>query len=204
MKEGIFITIEGIDGVGKSTQARQLAQRLDAAGRSVLHTWEPGGTAVGQRIRNLLLDASLPEMVPQTEILLYAADRAQHGAEVIVPALGRGQVVVCERFVDSSLAYQGYGLGWDCKAIAEINYWALGGLMPDLTLCLDHEPQKALGRAGQDRIEQRDLDYYHRVRAGFLELAAAEPQRWAIVPAGGSAAHVAVLVWEEVRRRVLL
>ena len=202
MAEGYFLTIEGIDGVGKSTQAQHLCNALRQHGHSVIHTREPGGTRIGQRIRDLLLDPLLEEFDPQTEILLYAADRAQHTAEVITPALRTGHWVVCERYVDSSIAYQGYGLGWDQRAIAEINAWAVQGSTPDLTLCLDQEPRSSLERAGRDRIEQRTLGYYQRVRQGFLAIAEEHNQRCVVIDAEGTIAEVHARMWDAVQRRL--
>lgn len=126
MHKGLFITLEGVDGVGKTTQALLLKTRLEQKGQEVLHTFEPGGTALGSRIRQLLLDPNHAELSSMTEILLYAADRAQHVHEQVLPALKAGKTVLCERFVDSSLAYQGYGLGLDLDAIRAVNHWATG------------------------------------------------------------------------------
>ena len=204
MADGVFITLEGIDGVGKTTQAQRLQKRIAAEGYGVVHTREPGGTAIGSKIRSILLDADHKDMVAATEILLYAADRAQHAAQVILPALQRGDWVVCERFIDSSLAYQGYGLGWDRKAIAQINQWAVLDLTPQLTICLDHDPALALSRAGRDRVEQRTLEYYRKERFGFLDMAAQAPSRWAVISAAGDMDHIELLVWEQVQRRLML
>ncbi len=202
MAEGVFITFEGIDGVGKSTQAVHLCSVLESLGHLTLHTREPGGTRIGAEIRRILLDPSLQELQPQTEILLYAADRAQHAAQVIQPALADGRIVVCERFIDSSLAYQGFGLGWDRAAIARINSWAVNGLAPRLTIYLDQEPQHALKRAGQDRIEQRTLAYYQRVRSGFLQMAREDSARYVVVDAGGTIAEVSQRILDTVQRRL--
>jgi len=204
MAGGTFITIEGIDGVGKSTQAVCLRDALESKGHSVVHTREPGGTRIGGEIRRILLDPELKELNPQTEILLYAADRAQHAAEILIPALDRGQIVICERFVDSSVAYQGYGLGWDIEAIVRINHWAVNGLTPSLTIYLDQIPQRALKRAGRDRIEQRTLEYYARVRNGFLEMAERYGGRLVVVKAEGSIEAVAEQVWDTVQRRLTI
>ncbi len=202
MAEGIFITFEGIDGVGKSTQAGQLRSALEAKGHAVIHTREPGGTRIGAAIRRILLDPELDELQPQTEILLYAADRAQHAAQIIRPALVAGQIVICERFIDSSLAYQGYGLGWDRTAIASINGWAVDGLTPSLTIYLDQEPEQALKRAGRDRIEQRTVEYYQKVRSGFLQMAQEQPARYSVIKAGASIAEVSKRVLDTVQRRL--
>ncbi len=202
MGEGLFITLEGIDGVGKSTQALLLAEYLQNKGYDVVHTFEPGGTSLGQSIRKMLLDPDNQQLAPVTEILLYAADRAQHVAEVIRPALAQGKVVVCERYIDSSVAYQGYGLGLPVDVIREINRLATGGLEPGFTICLDAEPRTALERAKGDRIEKRDLTYYERVRAGFLSIAAQNPQRVVVVSASGPVMEVAQRVQRSIGGRL--
>ncbi|MBI2915149.1 MAG: dTMP kinase [Firmicutes bacterium] len=188
MSKGFLITLEGIDGAGKTTQASLLAAQLMALGFQVLRTREPGGTEVCSRIRDLLL-APVPggcsDLVPLTELLLLAADRAQHVAEILEPALSCGKVVVCERFTDSTLAYQGYGLGLSLETIDTVNRLSTAGLTPDLTLLLDVEPRTGLsrrpGRSGRgtdaDRIEGRGLPFLERVRAGFRALALSEPRR---------------------------
>lgn len=191
----MFITLEGVDGVGKTTQAIRLKEYLENEGYRTLHTFQPGGTKLGSGIRNLLLDPAHQELQPTAEILLYAADRAQHVFEVIRPALQQGKVVVCERFVDSSLAYQGYGLGLDIEAVKAVNRLATGGLKPDLTIYLDGDPIATLDKTKGDRIEQRTLDYYARVRNGFLTIAKAEPERVKLISGMGTR--------EEVERRVI-
>jgi len=202
MGEGLFITLEGIDGVGKTTQARLLVEYFINKSFAVVHTFEPGGTALGRSIRRMLLDPENQQLAPATEILLYAADRAQHVAEVIRPALAEGKVVVCERYIDSSVAYQGYGLGLAIDKILAVNKLATGGLEPDVTICLDAEPQSALARVGGDRIEKRTLAYYERVRAGFLDIAAQNPQRVIVVSAEGSEEEVAQRVKSSIVRRL--
>ncbi|MGI6640265.1 MAG: dTMP kinase [Limnochordia bacterium] len=202
MAEGLFITLEGIDGVGKSTQAQLLVEYFTEKGCDVVHTFEPGGTKLGQSIRRMLLDPENQQLAPVTEILLYAADRAQHVAEVIQPALAQGKVVVCERYIDSSVAYQGYGLGLSVDMIAAVNKLATDGLEPNLTICLDAEPETALARVGGDRIEKRALSYYERVRAGFLSIAAQNPQRVIVVSAEGLETEVAQRVQRSVVGRL--
>ncbi|HHT73275.1 MAG TPA: dTMP kinase [Firmicutes bacterium] len=202
MEEGLFITLEGIDGVGKSTQAQLLVEYFTEKGCDVVHTFEPGGTKLGQSIRRMLLDPENQQLAPVTEILLYAADRAQHVAEVIQPALAQGKVVVCERYIDSSVAYQGYGLGLSVDMIAAVNKLATDGLEPNLTICLDAEPETALARVGGDRIEKRALSYYERVRAGFLSIAAQNPQRVIVVSAEGLETEVAQRVQRSVVGRL--
>lgn len=193
---GVFITLEGIDGTGKSTQASLLVQWLTDQGRSVLHTREPGGTPLGGELRALLLglrgrreDGSAP--VPVAEMLLMAADRAQHVEQVVRPALGAGRIVVCERFVDSSLAYQAGGLGLPEQDVRRVNEVATGGLRPDLTIWLDLEPARAYGRQDeeQDRIERRGLEFQRRVRTTYKELARREPERWVHLSVDGAPVH---------------
>jgi dTMP kinase len=184
-QKSLFITFEGIDGCGKSTQARLLAEYLEKSGRSVVLTREPGGTPLAEEIRDVILTPGREELAPETEILLYAASRAQHVAQLIRPALAAGKIVVCERFTDSSLAYQGYGLGYDIELVRRVNQAATGDLEPDLTILLETEAAESLQRVtnragrngnGVDRIEQRGLEFQERVRHGFLELAAAAPR----------------------------
>lgn len=201
MQQGLFITLEGIDGVGKTTQALLLKEHLEQQGYSILHTFEPGGTKLGGRIRELLLNPDHRELHSMTEILLYAADRAQHVSEKVVPALKAGKTVICERFIDSSIAYQGYGLGLEIEAIRKINHWAAEGLWPDLTIYLDGEPAEFLAKTKGDRIEQRTLDYYARVRNGFLSIAQSEPERVKVVSAAGTREAVAQRVLTALKGR---
>jgi dTMP kinase len=182
---GTFIAFEGGEGAGKSTQSALLVSWLESTGREVVLTREPGATAAGARIRELLLDPA-SRLSPRAEALLYAADRAQHVATVILPALQRGAVVVTDRYVDSSLAYQGAGRALERDDVARLSRWATVGLRPDLTLLLDVEPADGLGRitGTPDRIEQESLGFHERVRHGFLDLAAADPDRYLVVSAG--------------------
>lgn len=196
MRQGLFITLEGVDGVGKTTQALLLKECLEQKGHRVLHTFEPGGTNLGGQIRQLLLNPEHQELHSMTEILLYAADRAQHVFEIVLPALQEGHTVICERFIDSSIAYQGYGLGLDIEAIRTINHWASGGLVPDFTIYFDADPAESLTKTKGDRIEQRTLDYYERVRNGFLAIAHREPERVKVISATGSREEVASRVLE--------
>lgn len=179
---GIFITFEGPDGSGKSTQARLFAQWLAGQGIKTVLTREPGGTPLAERIRGVLLEPTDEEVNPITEILLYAAARAQHVASLIRRELQSGTIVVCERFVDSTVAYQGYGLGYDLETIYQVNAVATQGICPDWTVLVDVEPEIAaerMGRRGsQDRIEARGLDFQRRVRQGYLMLAQESPQRF--------------------------
>ncbi|MEA4883414.1 MAG: dTMP kinase [Clostridia bacterium] len=185
LTRGAFITLEGPDGGGKTTQAGLLARRLAAEGYDVVRTHEPGGTGIGQRIRDIILDTGSSGMCGTAEFLLYAADRAQDVAEVILPALARGQVVIAERFVDSSLAYQGYGLGMDIESVTVVNSIATGGLKPDLTVLLDVDPrigvERVTGCRDADRIEARKIEFHGAVRAAYLSLASREPERFRVV-----------------------
>lgn len=187
---GLFITFEGPDGAGKTTQVQAFVENLKSRGFDVLLTREPGGTPISDKIRGLILDPAHKEMADTTEVLLYAASRAQHVQEKVIPALEKGTIVVCDRFVDASIAYQGYGLGVSAKKVEHINRFATGGLVPDRTYLLDvpvEEGKKRLqARSGLDRIEQKGEAYHERVREGFLELAEQNPERIRVVDASGS------------------
>ncbi len=184
---GLFITFEGPEGSGKTTHSRLLAQWLRQQGHAVLATREPGGTVIGDRVRAILLDAAHAEMQPRTEILLFSAARAQIVAEVIRPQLAQGGVVLCDRYAESTLAYQGYGRQLDLEALRLITAFATGGLRPDLILCLDLPVEVGLlrKRAGEEwnRMEQETLAFHSRVRQGYLTMAAAEPERWRVLDA---------------------
>jgi dTMP kinase len=181
---GYFVAFEGGEGAGKSTQVRLLADALAREGRDVVTTREPGGTPAGVTIRSLVLDPATGHLAPRAEALLYAADRAQHVATVIRPALDRGAVVLTDRYVDSSLAYQGAGRILDVDEVRQLSTWATEGLTPDLTVLLDLDPAIGLARVGDpDRLEAEPLEFHRRVRAMFLELAAAQPQRYLVVDA---------------------
>jgi len=181
--KGKFITFEGSEGCGKSTQSRMLYAYLKGRGYSVIYAREPGGTKVCEKIRKILLDPGNKNMNPGCEMLLYMAARAQIVNEVIRPALAKGKIVISDRFLDSTVAYQGYGLGVDIQTIKAIGNFATGGIKPDLTLFLDLPAEKGLKRCGniKDRIEQRSLAYHRRVRNGYLKLAAREPKRIKVV-----------------------
>ncbi len=183
MKKGLFITFEGSEGCGKSTQSRMLADFLKRRGLEVVYLREPGGTGISEKIRAVLLDKRNDGMSPECEMLLYMAARAQVVSEIIRPALERGAVVICDRFLDSTVAYQGYGLSVDIGLIRRIGQYAAGGLNPDLTLLMDLPVEAGLAhrKKREDRIEQRSLAYHYRVRNGYLSLAKAEPSRVKIV-----------------------
>lgn len=185
-RRGLFIVFEGGDGVGKTTQGRLLAEHLLGLGHEVVVTREPGDTPAGAVIRGLLLDPATGDLDPRAEALLYAADKAQHLAEVVRPALARGAMVVCDRYVDSMLAYQGAGRVLDVGEVARIADWATAGLHPDLTVLLDLDPARAVGQiadADKDRLEAAGDAFHQRVREGFLRLAGADPDRYLILPA---------------------
>lgn len=202
---GLFITFEGPEGAGKSTQLARLAERLRAQGRTVTVTREPGGTPLGTRVREVLLDPAL-HIDPLPEFLLYSASRAQLVGDVIRPALSRGEVVLCDRYFDSSLAYQGAGRGLSAELLRAVTREATGGLSPNLTLLLDLDPAVGLSRAaarGQtDRLERADLAFHERVRQGFLALAGAEPERFTVLDGAGDVDEVAAQVWRAVSDRL--
>lgn len=185
--KGYFITIEGIDGCGKSTQGRLLTQAFVRAEKRVVHTWEPGGTPLGRQIRAVFLDRK-SDMNGLTELFLMAADRADHVAEVIKPAIKSGKTVICERYVDSSVAYQGYGRGVCLNTVREVNEVATGGFMPDFTLLLDLTPQDAFlrRRRTSDRIEAEKNDFFSNIRAGYLKLHEQFPDRIMLIDASHS------------------
>ena len=200
MDRGIFITFEGIEGCGKSTQAKRVRELLIESGLEVLFTREPGGSCIGEKIRDILLDPANEEMVPLTELLLYEASRHQHMAEVIEPALKAGKVVICDRFYDASTAYQGYARGIDVDDVERLNLIASGGKRPDLTIILDLPAEIGLKRIGKnpDRIEGEGVEFHERVRAGYLEIAAREPDRVKVVDGSGTIEETFMKVWAPV------
>ena len=195
---GLFISFEGIDGVGKSTQIDLLTKHLDELGRNYVQTLEPGGTELGVEIRHLLLHRK-GEVAPRAEALLYAADRAHHVATMVRPALESGTDVVMDRYLDSSVAYQGAGRDLDATQIRDLSLFAVEGLLPHLTILLDLEASAALARrsksgAEPDRLEREKTDFFEAVRQGYLELAAAEPDRFFIVDARQNVDEMAALI----------
>jgi dTMP kinase len=198
---GLFLAFEGGEGAGKTTQARLIAIWLREQGYDVVTTHEPGATKIGMRLRALLLDTAHTGMSPHAEALMYAADRAEHVASVIEPALARGSIVITDRYIDSSLAYQGTGRGLRPLEIARLNSWATGGRLPDLTILLDMPPEAGLGRRARsaDRLEAEPLEFHRRVRAGFLALARAEPSRYLVVDATRPVDEVSQEIKDRVR-----
>ena len=197
---GRFIVLDGPDGSGKSTQLAMLAEYLGDRGVGVITTRDPGGTAIGDRIRAVLHNPEHKEMDPAAEILLYSASRAQLVAQVIRPALQVGKVVLCDRYADSTTAYQGYGRGLDLQVLKIITTFATRGLKPDLTLLLDIEVEAGLARrqvgGGEwNRMDQQALEFHRLTREGFLKMAAAEPDRWTIIDASGPKECVAEAIW---------
>ena len=198
-----FITIEGPDGSGKSTQARLLADHLKDKGYDVLFTREPGGTEIGDQIRRVIMSLDNKRMSPQAEFLLFSASRAQLVREVIQPKLAAGGVVVCDRFYDSSLAYQGYGHQLNLDQLRSVTEFVTGGLVPDLTLLLDLPSDVGLNRRREaglwNRLDDYDLAFHERVRAGYLQLAEAESQRWVVIDATRSPDEIQESVREAVQ-----
>jgi dTMP kinase len=195
---GLWITLEGGDGSGKTTQAELLESWLATSGHTVLRTREPGGSEVGQLIRDIVLHHR-GDIAPRAEALLYAADRAHHVATVVRPALDRGEIVLQDRYLDSSVAYQGAGRVLDSAEIRDLSLWATDGALPDLTLLLDLEPAVARVRLDSadkpfDRLEAEKLDFHTRVREAFLALARAEPERFLVVDASAPPARIAELI----------
>ncbi|MDR3307613.1 MAG: dTMP kinase [Coriobacteriales bacterium] len=199
--QGVFITFEGGEGVGKSTQIRLLEARLNAAGVDVLCVREPGGTRAGEKIRSILLDPANSDLDPRAELLLYEAARAQLVEQHIKPALARGITVLCDRFTDSTLAYQGYARGLDVGLVTRANEVGSGGLAPNRTIVLERDIAESLGEAtqqGADRLEAEGIGFHTRVHEGFEQLAASDPRRVRRVPCHDEKAHTAQAVWEQV------
>jgi dTMP kinase len=211
MKQGLFITFEGVDGCGKTTQLRLLASWLKERGRNVVETVEPGGTDIGREIRKILLDPANTAIRPRTELLLYFASRAQNVEEVIRPALESDAVVLCDRFTDSTIVYQGCGRGLQTDVILDLHRIACGALKPDITLLIDVDLDTSLARAkrrndrtdiNESRIDEEGRDFHERVRRGYLALAAKEPDRFITIDGMHPAADVAAAIREAIQNRV--
>ena len=200
LRKGVFISFEGIEGTGKTTQAKLLSERLSDEGCVTVLTHEPGGTVIGSRIRELLLLPEHREMSYMTELLLYNAARVQHLAERILPAVNEGTIVITDRFTDSTIAYQGYARGIDLSLINSIDRIATGGIRPDLTILFDLDVEEGLRRnRGVNKIDRLELDsieFHKRVRAGYLKIAESEPERFRIVDASRPPEEIGVKVWE--------
>lgn len=201
---GRFITFEGPEGAGKTTVMRVVAQRLREGGRAVVETREPGGTRAGERVRAVLLDRDSGGLQPTAEALLFGAARAELVAQIIRPALANGCVVLCDRYTDSTLAYQGFGRGLDKDDLRAMNAFATGGLAPDLTLLFDLDVQEGLRRRHAEggaitRLDAESVVFHERVAAGYRALAAAEPGRWRVVDAGRAVDDVVEAAWGVVR-----
>jgi dTMP kinase len=200
-----FVTFEGGDGTGKTTQIRALESYLVQRGRACVVTREPGDTSLGKLIRQILLEVGDHEVAPSTELFLYLADRAQHVSEIIRPALAAGKIVLCDRFTDSTLAYQGYGRGIDLKLLQQLNDLADAGVRPDLTFLLDcpvalglsrtSQRQSEVGQPREDRFEREKVEFHEKIRAGFLDLARAEPARFRVI----DAAQSVDTVWHDIQ-----
>ncbi len=192
---GVFVCFEGGEGAGKSTQTRALEAWLRAEGYSTRVTFEPGDTVVGRRVRDIVLDPATGDLADRTETLLYAADKAEHVDTVVLPALERGEVVITDRYVDSSLAYQGAGRVLDLAEVEQVQRWATHDLRPHLTVVLDLAPEHGLGRfAERDRIEGESVEFHERVRSAFVEMAAADPDHYLVVDARRPADDIAAVV----------
>jgi dTMP kinase len=209
----MFITFEGIEGTGKSTQIALLQKRLEAQGRRVLVTCEPGGSRIGAELRRVLLSLENRDLTAQAELFLYLADRAQHVAQVVRPALESGAMVLCDRFADSTVAYQGFGRGMDTELLHRLNAVAVDGVWPGLTILLDIDPEIGLARAvarnhsegktsAEGRFEAESLAFHGRVRQGFLDLAARDPERIRIVDASGTLEATALAIGALVEARL--
>jgi dTMP kinase len=206
---GLFITFEGTEGCGKSTQINALANRLQRAGQTVVQTREPGGTSLGEAVRNLLQHDKAGEgMSPEAELLLFTASRAQLVRELIVPAITNDEIVLCDRFMDSTTVYQGVARQIDSTAVETINQFAVGETRPDLTILIDLSPEIGMARVharsqGQlDRMEQEAIDFFHAVRVGYLELAEAEPERFLVLDGSASVEALEQEIWTAVQTRL--
>ena len=198
----LFITFEGGEGCGKSTQSRLLLEKLHQQNIPVVLTHEPGGTALGNEIRRVLKREQGIPISPQAELFLFVASRAQLVTELIRPALKEDKVVICDRFAHSTLVYQGYGRGLDLTTLEKVNNMATENLQPDLAILLNISPEQGLTRKRslRDRFELEDLSFHRRVREGYLKMAAAEPDRWLVIDAVLSKGEIAEIIWEQVSR----
>jgi dTMP kinase len=199
---GLFITFEGGEGCGKSTQAKLLLKKLEQQNIPAVLTHEPGGTALGNELRKVLKQKGDSSISPQAELFLFAASRAQLVAEAIRPALEEGKVVICDRFTHSTVVYQGYGRGLDLTIVETVNSIATGNLKPDLTIFLDISPEQGLARkrSMKDRFELEDLSFHRRVREGYLRMTAAEPDRCLVIDASLPKGKIAEIIWNRVSR----
>jgi len=198
----LFISFEGGEGCGKSTHSRLLLKKLDQQNIPAVLTHEPGGTPLGDELRKALKKKRESPISPQAELFLVAASRAQLVSEAIRPALEAGEVVICDRFTDSTMVYQGYGRGLDFTAIKMVNNMATRHLNPDLIILLDIPPEQGLARKGslKDRFEVEDLSFHRRVREGYLKMAGADPDRWLVIDASLPKGKVAEIIWDRVSR----
>jgi len=197
----LFITFEGGEGCGKSTQARALYGRLSKLAVPVILTHEPGGTPLGKKLSRWLKWTQNADITPLTELLMFNASRSQLITEVIKPSLKRREIVICDRYTDSTTVYQSYGRGLDLEMVKTVNNIATGELKPDLTVLLDISAEEGLARQGgkkQDRFEQEELAFHYRIREGYLKLAANEPERWLVVDASQSKTKISEIIWQRV------
>jgi dTMP kinase len=211
-RRGRFITFEGLDGSGKSTQMRTLATRLRASGREVVESAEPGGTPIGQQIRRVLLDHRNHDLCPTAEMLLMFAARAQNVDQWILPSLGEGKIVLSDRFTDSTLAYQGAARGIGTDSILEVDRIACRGLVPDLTICIDIDPVTSLARVVrrnradesniETRLDEQDLDFYRKVREGYRQIANDEPGRFLMIEGDRKPDEISEEIWAAVSARI--
>ncbi len=202
---GLFITFEGGEGCGKSTQIAALKARLEAMGKTVVQTREPGGTPLGESVRNLLqYDDAGQGMSPEAELLLFAASRAQHVRELVAPAIAEGQIVLCDRFLDSTTVYQGVARAIDSKKVDTINQFAIGDTKPDLTILIDLPPEIGLARVHArsngklDRMEKEAIEFFQAVRQGYLDLAKSEPKRFLVLDGSQSVEELETQIWQKV------